>query len=643
MSAVVSSQVGRATRRAKLVIRRAQSMLDAPRRARTADALVSSGLVDRRWLELQARMPLSDDRAAALWYVEHGRHAGASPHPLVEPEWVSPLGWRSDRDDPALAALGAGAARGCHPLLPVPGALAPLLPGPSDGALLVTPDGTRLDSPLTYEIWRSRVTEAQRIESAHQELKRPRTSVTWDRAADRAYIARWASAPLPQVDGPIVSVVMPVRNRPEVVVEAIRSAQAQTLSDFELIVVDDGSDDSTPDVLDSIAALDPRVRVVRRPQSGVCATRNAGIDLARAPYLAFLDSDNEWVPEFLHTSVAAMYADSLDVAFAVVEEHSERGTRYRTFEGGADDLSMGNFVDLNVLVCRTDVVREVGAFDPTLRRMVDYDLAWGLALRGPLTLLPFVGVRYRAHAGATDRITTTESLAWDDVVKIKRLVDWDTLRAGAAARAADRVSVIIPLRNDREAAVASVRSVLAQEIRADLEVVVIDNASTPGTWRLLHAEVGLDSRVRLVRAQVNLHRAGATSRALSSTTGATVVVVSAGTLLGDGVLESLVTPVIDGRAALTRGGSAGDVVAGRAEALVLAGGLDPLFTNEFEVDDLVARLGVDVCVVVEGLPISVATAYERPHDGQHTANVREWHRRHPDLPVPASRVLGAGA
>ena len=349
------------------------------------------------------------------------------------------------------------------------------------------------------------------------------------------------------------------------------------------------------------------------------------------------------MPEFLHTSVAAMYADSLDVAFAVVEEHSERGTRYRTFEGGADDLSMGNFVDLNVLVCRTDVVREVGAFDPTLRRMVDYDLAWGLALRGPLTLLPFVGVRYRAHAGATDRITTTESLAWDDVVKIKRLVDWDTLRAGAAARAADRVSVIIPLRNDREAAVASVRSVLAQEIRADLEVVVIDNASTPGTWRLLHAEVGLDSRVRLVRAQVNLHRAGATSRALSSTTGATVVVVSAGTLLGDGVLESLVTPVIDGRAALTRGGSAGDVVAVRAEALVLAGGLDPLFTNEFEVDDLVARLGVDVCVVVEGLPISVATAYERPHDGQHTANVREWHRRHPDLPVPASRVLGAGA
>ena len=621
------------TRAARLV-RRAQSARALPRARVTARRLVSAGLVDREWIELQAGLEFADDEEAARWYAGPGRTGGASPHPLVEPEWIAPTTWRSDRVEPALRAVDRAAPVSAHPLLPTPGSLAALLPGPSpEQRLDAGPSGS-----VTYAEWHRTIVAAQAVESGHRALKQIRTQTQWDAAADADYVRRWSSAPLPVVDGPLVSVVMPVRNRPVVVVDAIRSAQAQSLTDFELIVVDDGSDDSTPDVLDSLAAADPRIRVLRRAQGGVCAARNAGIAEATAPYLAFLDSDNEWTPDFLRVAVAAMSADTIDVAFAVVEEISERGRRYRTFEGGAAHLQMGNFVDLNVLVSRTEVVRAVGGFDPTLRRMVDYDLVWKLADRGPLRLLPFVGVRYSAHSDIADRITTTESLAWDDVVKCRRMIDWAGLREGAGSRRADLVSVVVPCRATREAAVSTVRSVLASTTGFDLEVVVVENASTPATWRLLWAEVGLDPRVTLLRAPVNLHRAASTSYALDATSGSVVVVVSAGTTLAPDALELLVAPVRSGDATASVDTSAPDVIAVEARALVDAGGLDPLFTNEFEAADLVLRLGPDASVSIAAIGAVVESEYERPSPGQHAANVREWERRHGSVPQPDSRV-----
>ncbi len=621
-------------------VRRARAAVAVPRARGTARTLLSVGLVDRPWLELQAARTFADDAAAARWYAGPGRLAGASPHPLVEPEWVAPTTWRSDRVDPAIRALDPTLSRGAHPLLPEPGALARMLPDLGPDTLLDGPSGG-----VTYGRWRALALDAQCVESGHRALKRVRTSSTWDAAADAIFVARWSHAPLPD-DDPLVSVVMPVRNRPVVVVDAIRSAQAQTLPRFELLVVDDGSDDDTAEVVESLAAKDPRIRLLRRSHGGVCAARNAGIDAARAPYLAFLDSDNEWTPDFLRVAVAAMSADSTEVAFAVVEEVSERGRRYRAFEGGAQDLQMGNFLDLNVLVCKTDVVRHVGGFDTSLRRMVDYDLAWRLASRRRLRLLPFVGVRYTAHSNIPDRITTSESLAWDDVVKARHMVDWRALSDGLADRRPGLVSVVVPVRADRDAAVRTVRSVLEDGSTAyDVEVVVVENASTPGTWRLLHAEIGLDPRVRLVRAPVNLHRAAAVSYGLASSSGSVVVVLPAGTVVAPGGLGLLADPVRDGRATAsvpaTAGGRRPDALAVAAAALVDAGGLDPLFTNEFEVDDLVRRLGrsggPDPVRAPAGCVVELA-GYERPSPAQHAANVREWVRRHGTAPVPESRV-----
>lgn len=98
---------------------------------------------------------------------------------------------------------------------------------------------------------------------------------------------------------PAVSIVIPVYNRADLVVRAIRSVLNQTLVDFEIVVVDDGSTDNTATAVESID--DKRIRLVRKSNGGVSSARNTGIQNARSELIAFLDSDDEWDSAFLET------------------------------------------------------------------------------------------------------------------------------------------------------------------------------------------------------------------------------------------------------------------------------------------------------------------------------------------------------
>src|SRR5215204_696893 len=104
----------------------------------------------------------------------------------------------------------------------------------------------------------------------------------------------------------LVSVIMPAYNAGRYIAESVRSVQAQTFGGWELVVVDDGSADDTGEVVRRFAAADARVRYVRRPNGGQAAARNTGLAEARAPFVAFLDADDLWLPEKLEAQLAVM-------------------------------------------------------------------------------------------------------------------------------------------------------------------------------------------------------------------------------------------------------------------------------------------------------------------------------------------------
>lgn len=129
---------------------------------------------------------------------------------------------------------------------------------------------------------------------------------------------------LPQVprdgpsDPPAISVIMPVRNAAAHLARAVASVRAQTRGDWELIIADDGSTDTTLSLAQALSAQDPRIRPLPPPQNGprgAAAARNRAIAVARGRYLGFLDADDEWLPQKLARQLGWMEARGLALTF----------------------------------------------------------------------------------------------------------------------------------------------------------------------------------------------------------------------------------------------------------------------------------------------------------------------------------------
>ena len=113
---------------------------------------------------------------------------------------------------------------------------------------------------------------------------------------------------------------MPVWNAAATVLRAVASVRAQTLADWELVVVDDGSTDSTAEILDDLATAEPRLRVLTQPHVGLVAALNAGLAVARGQFIARMDADDESLPERLAAQVERLDAEPrLDLVGSLVE------------------------------------------------------------------------------------------------------------------------------------------------------------------------------------------------------------------------------------------------------------------------------------------------------------------------------------
>jgi glycosyltransferase involved in cell wall biosynthesis len=180
-----------------------------------------------------------------------------------------------------------------------------------------------------------------------------------------------------------ISVIIPVWNRASEVCHAIDSALAQTLPPFEVIVVDDGSTDETLEVL---ARYRDRIRALRQDNQGVAAARNAGIAVARGDLLAFLDSDDVWLPRKLELQAARIEADPGLGLVHCGGDFEGTGVNLNGMEGSvaSEILRLDRSVILahgsGVMVPRR-VAEEVGGFDARMRVSEDWDFCYRVASR----------------------------------------------------------------------------------------------------------------------------------------------------------------------------------------------------------------------------------------------------------------------
>lgn len=231
---------------------------------------------------------------------------------------------------------------------------------------------------------------------------------------------------IPSAADPLVSVVIPLYNRKNTILEAVDSALHQTYENIEIIIVDDGSTDGPEPVLEHIN--DPRVRVVRQANAGACTARNHGIDVARGQYVALLDSDDSFLKNHVSESVTALNGLSeLTVVYGRIRVDRGDG-RYFTKPPRAPLngepiseylLCDRGFIQTSTVVLRRDLASKVRYRDG-LRFGQDTDFAIRLAAAGAtFVMLDSIQAQWTDHATAgriSNALDPESRLAWLDSV-----------------------------------------------------------------------------------------------------------------------------------------------------------------------------------------------------------------------------------
>lgn len=215
---------------------------------------------------------------------------------------------------------------------------------------------------------------------------------------------------------PTISVVMSVYNAGRFLRPAVESILAQTLGDFELIVIDDGSTDDSARVLREYAGRDPRVRLTVRDNKGLTVTLNEAMGQVRGEFIARMDCDDVSLPDRFASQAAALRADPSLVCvgghFELIDEKGRLLTRLRP---PSDDEAIQKLLLAgHTAIChpaamiRRDAMTRVGGYDPFFKTTQDLDLWLRLGEVGRLGNVPRVVLKFRQHDGSVSETRREE-------------------------------------------------------------------------------------------------------------------------------------------------------------------------------------------------------------------------------------------
>jgi glycosyltransferase involved in cell wall biosynthesis len=240
---------------------------------------------------------------------------------------------------------------------------------------------------------------------------------------------------------PLVSVIVPTYGRAELLDEAIASVVAQTVQDWECVVVDDAG----PEPVSLAAPVDPRVRIVRREQNGgPAAARNTGLREARGTFVAFLDDDDLYTADRLALGLEGVTRAPVAVCWVAFADQG--ATEGRRLEGDVSDTILD---DLTPSLGAATLSREIAPeFDETLDNLEDLDWWLRTARAHHVTTVPRVGYLFRRHTGHRHRTDAASRVA-DNLRYLEREHEYFASHPRAAAMRWKRVGLLAEAAGDR--------------------------------------------------------------------------------------------------------------------------------------------------------------------------------------------------
>ena len=228
---------------------------------------------------------------------------------------------------------------------------------------------------------------------------------------------------------PLVSVIIPTYNRGWILKEAINSVLAQDFTDFELIVVDDGSTDNTQDILSSYKE---DIVVLMQDNKGVSSARNRGIVSASGQFIAFLDSDDLWLSQKLSTQVDFFKANPDALIYQTEEKWIRNGIRvnpkkrHKKLTGDIFEPSLYLcLVSTSAVMIKHSLFEKTGMFDESLPACEDYDMWLRISCRYPVYLIDTPLIIKRG--GHDDQLSRSSGLDRHRIQSLKKIIESNLL------------------------------------------------------------------------------------------------------------------------------------------------------------------------------------------------------------------------
>ncbi len=468
-----------------------------------ADVMVASGLIDVDYVAAQLGSTFDSAQAAARAVVLAG---DVSPHPLFEAQWIGRRrSWQRLDQHPVLWYVSERRRRNRiapHPLVDprIIFAAHPEARHHPYGALSYWLSVSGSGTPLPTRILPRKVSwstyRAAAIEAAaawREEVVRERPEL----------VGPTPELPATLATSPAVTVLMAAQDAGPLVHDTIASLQAQTFTDWHLVVVDRGSLDDTAAVLQGVAAFDERITLVRESRCGHARALTAALEHSTADHVAFLPLGREWLPDMLGELLAHAHDSG---AAAVLAGAGSVGRDRR-------ELLAGRPVDLTTVLVRRAAIKEVGGFDENLDGAVERDLLLRLTRdHDPLAVdVPVLKRPDLDSSGFSDD--------WGSVVLERQLVDWDAAHARGTSDLV--VSHILPVGAEPRRTVEWLSSVP----REGSELILVGVRLRRAHHVLASSIAAIISGARFVSVPAAVSMSAATNVGIAQAAGSTVVLV----------------------------------------------------------------------------------------------------------------------